>query len=87
VLDEQLALIESRLDEMAAHTYRREANGLLTHARFVADSLRPDPFQKRLAELATTEPAPARVAAPETVHAAEGAVVSSEATTRVRERA
>jgi len=87
VLDEQLALIESRLDEMAAHTYRREANGLLTHARFVADSLRPDPFQKRLAELATTEPAPARVAAPETVQAAEGAVVGSEAATRVRERA
>ena len=88
VLDEQLALIESRLDEMAAHTYRREANGLLTHARFVADSLRPDPFQKRLAELATTaESVPVPVAAPEPVHTAETAVVSSEAIERVRERA
>jgi hypothetical protein len=45
VLDEQLALIERRLDEMAARSYRREAGGLLTHARFVAESLRPDPFQ------------------------------------------
>ena len=55
VLDEQLALIEARLHEMAAREYRREAGGLLNHARFVADSLRPDPFQQRLAELATTE--------------------------------
>ena len=53
VLDEQLALIESRLDQMATRTYRREAGGLLSHARFVADVLRPDPFQTRLAELAT----------------------------------
>jgi hypothetical protein len=87
VLDEQLALIESRLDEMAAHTYRREADGLLTHARFVADSLRPDPFYARLAELATTESVPVPVAAPEAVRAAEAPVTSGEAATRVRERA
>ena len=52
VLDEQLALIERRLGGMATRTYRLEAGGLLNHARFVADSLRPDPFQVRLAELA-----------------------------------
>ena len=57
VLDEQLALIERRLREMATRTYRLEAGGLLNHARFVADSLRADPFQARLAELATTEAA------------------------------
>ena len=55
VLDEQLALIESRLDEMATRSYRREAGGLLNHARFVADSLRPDPFQAWLAELAIND--------------------------------
>ena len=53
VLDEQLALIETRLAEMATRSYRREAGELLTHARFVADSLRGDPFQERLAELAS----------------------------------
>ncbi len=53
VLDEQLALIEARLEVMATRSYRREAGDLLTHARFVAESLRPDPFQARLAELAT----------------------------------
>ena len=52
VLDEQLALIERRLDQMATRTYQREAGGLLTHARFLGDVLRPDPFQARLAELA-----------------------------------
>ena len=87
VLDEQLALIESRLDEMAAHTYRREANGLLTHARFVADSLRPDPFQRRLAELATTEPEPALVAVPEPAHATEASATMETAATREREHA
>jgi hypothetical protein len=87
VLDEQLALIESRLDEMATRTYRREADGLLSHARFLADSLRPDPFQARLAELATNEPEPVPVAAPEPVHAAEASVVRDDAAARVRERA
>jgi hypothetical protein len=53
VLDEQLALIEARLEVMATRSYRREAGDLLTHARFVAESLRPDPFEMRLAELAT----------------------------------
>ena len=87
VLDEQLALIESRLDEMATRTYRREADGLLSHARFVADSLRPDPFQARLAELATNEPEPVLVAAPEPVHAAEASLTRGEAAARTRERA
>jgi hypothetical protein len=87
VLDEQLALIESRLDEMAARTYRREADGLLSHARFVADSLRPDPFQARLAELATTDAEAARVSAQEPARGAEAAVVTDEGAERVRERA
>jgi hypothetical protein len=87
VLDEQLALIESRLDEMATRTYRREADGLLSHARFVADSLRPDPFQERLAELATNEPEPALVAASEPVHATEASVTMETAATREREHA
>ena len=63
VLDEQLALIESRLDEMATRSYRREADGLLIHARFVADSLRPDPFQGWLAEPAINDAEPIPVAA------------------------
>ena len=87
VLDEQLALIESRLDEMAARTYRLEANGLLSHGRFVADSLRPDPFHARLAELATNEPEPVLLAAPKPAHAGEASLTSSEAATRTRERA
>jgi hypothetical protein len=87
VLDEQLALIESRLDEMATRTYRREADGLLSHARFIADSLRPDPFQARLAELATNEPESALVAAPEPVHATEAPVTMETAATREREHA
>ena len=65
VLDEQLALIERRLDTMATRTYKREAGDLLTHARFVADALRPDPFQARLAELAAQAPVPAPLGAPE----------------------
>ena len=63
VLDEQLALIESRLDQMATRTYQREAGGLLTHARFLGDVLRPDPFQARLAKLAGDGPDPGLVAA------------------------
>ncbi|HEX5827763.1 MAG TPA: hypothetical protein VFY23_09605 [Candidatus Limnocylindrales bacterium] len=63
VLDEQLALIERRLDQIATRAYQRQAGGLLTHARFVADVLRPDPFQARLAELAATGPDPAGVGA------------------------
>jgi len=63
VLDEQLALIERRLDQMATRAYQRQAGGLLTHARFVAEVLRPDPFQARLAELATAAPDPAPDAA------------------------
>ena len=87
VLDEQLALIESRLDEMATRTYRREADGLLSHARFIADSLRPDPFQTRLAELATNEPERVPVAAPEPVHVTEASVTMETAATREREHA
>ena len=68
VLDEQLALIESRLDLMATRTYQREAGGLLTHARFLGDVLRPDPFQARLAELAGNGPDSGLAAAPEPVH-------------------
>jgi hypothetical protein len=86
VLDEQLELIEHRLDELAARIYRREAGGLLIHARFVADSLRPDPFQAQLAELATNKPAPELVAAPEAVPA-EISMARPEADTRIRERA
>jgi hypothetical protein len=87
VLDEQLALIESRLDEMATRTYRREADGLLSHARFVAASLRPDPFQARLAELATSDAEAARVAAQEPVQATSPSVITDDAAERVRERA
>ncbi|HYO42461.1 MAG TPA: hypothetical protein VES19_04615 [Candidatus Limnocylindrales bacterium] len=87
VLDEQLALIEGRLGEMATRTYRREAGGLLNHARFVADSLRPDPFQARLAKLAVKDLEPILVAAPEHRQAAEASVAMSEAAARERERA
>jgi hypothetical protein len=59
VLDEQLALIETRVQEMATRSFRREANGLLTHGRFVADSLRPDPFHAIVADLVTSEAEPA----------------------------
>ena len=87
VLDEQLALIESRLDEMATRSYRSQAGGLLNHARFVADSLRPDPFQAWLAELAINDAEPIQVAAPEETHAAEASMATGEAATRTRERA
>ena len=95
VLDEQLALIEDRLHQMAERTYKREAGGLLDHARFVADSLRPDPFQERLAELATADTEAVRVAEAAAEHAAETAEVpatsatpaTTEAAARERERA
>jgi hypothetical protein len=82
VLDEQLALIEGRLREMAERAYRYQAGGLLNHARFVADSLRPDPFQQRLAELATAEPEAARIA-----ETTDATVVGGQATERERDRA
>ncbi len=81
VLDEQLALIEGRLHAMAERTYKREAGGLLNHARFVADSLRPDPFQERLAELATADTEAARIAQ------APAVAETDAAATRDRERA
>jgi hypothetical protein len=103
VLDEQLALIESRLGEMVTRSYRREAAGLLSHARFLADTLRRDPFQAQLAELAAKQPEPAKaaspqpaqvaapepaqVASPELARAVEAPVVSEETVTRERERA
>ena len=80
-------LVRVSQGEMATHTYLLEANGLLSHARFVADSLRPDPFQARLVELATNEPEPVLVAAPKPVHAAEASPTSGEAAARARERA
>jgi hypothetical protein len=86
VLDGQLTLIEHRLEELATRSYRREAGGLLTHARFLADSLRPDPFQARLAELAIKQPEPASVAR-EPVEAREASVTMEESATRERERA
>jgi hypothetical protein len=87
VLDEQLALIEGRVDQMATRMYQREAGGLLNHARFVADSLRPDPFQVRLAELSTGEAETAVVAAPVPIPATEASAVSDAAVARTRERA
>jgi hypothetical protein len=75
VLDEQLVLIERRLDTMATRTYKREAGDLLTHARFVADALRPDPFQARLAELAAQAPVLAPLGAPERLAAPDPAAV------------
>lgn len=86
VLDEQLALIETRLDEMVTRTYQREAGGLLTHGRFLADSLRTDPFQSRLTELVTkgAEAVPA-TGAP--AYANEPAVTGEQAVVRERERA
>jgi hypothetical protein len=80
VLDEQLTLIEGRLHQMAERTYKREAGGLLNHARFVADSLRPDPFQERLAQLATADTEAARMAqAPAAVPVEAPAAVPVEA--------
>ena len=86
VLDGQLTLIENRLDEMATRSYRREAGGLLSHARFVADSLHPDPFRVRLAELASNEAEPVSVAR-EPADAREASVTMEQAATRERERA
>jgi hypothetical protein len=87
VLDEQLALIENRLEAAATRTYQRDAGGLLDHARFVADSLRPDPFQARLAELATSDAERATIAAPESTRAAEASATGGEATDQTREHA
>jgi hypothetical protein len=86
-LDEQLALIESRLDEMATRSYRREADGLLTHARFVTDSLRLDPFRGWLTEPATNGAEPMSVAAADEIHAAEATMATGQAAARTRERA
>jgi hypothetical protein len=86
VLDEQLALIESRLDQMATRTYQREAGGLLTHARFLGDVLRPDPFQARLAKLAGTGPDSGLDAAPEPVHTPESPGTTDGAAGQTRER-
>ncbi len=87
VLDEQLALIESRIDQMATRTYQREAGGLLTHARFLGDVLRPDPFQARLAKLAGNGPDSGLVAAPEPVHTPETPATMDGAAGQTRERA
>ena len=87
VLDEQLALIESRLDEMATRSYRREAGGLLNHARFVADSLRPDPFQAWLAELPARSRARCRSRRRSRFMPPRPSVATGEAVARTRERA
>jgi hypothetical protein len=87
VLDEQLALIQSRLDEMATRSYRSEAGGLLNHARFVADSLRPDPFHAWPAELSSSDAERIPVTAPEQIHTTEASVATSDAAARTRERA
>ena len=86
VLDEQLALIESRLDQMATRTYQREAGGLLTHARFLGDVLRPDPFQERLAKLAGSGPDSALVAAAQPAQTAETSATTDGAAGQTRER-
>ncbi len=87
VLDEQLALIERRLDQMATRAYQRQAGGLLTHARFVAEVLRPDPFQARLAALATTVPVPEVDAGTASVHASEASTTMDQAASGTREHA
>ncbi len=87
VLDEQLGLIERRLDQMATRTYRLEAGDLLTHARFVAEVLRPDPFQARLTELAAEGPASGAVAAREPGDAAEASATMDGAAGQPRKRA
>jgi len=88
VLDEQLALIERRLEEMATRSYRLEAGGLLSHARFVADSLRPDPFQARIAELAAAEAKAEPVSvAREPARPSEASMPMDPAVVRERERA
>ena len=87
VLDEQLALIEGRLDRMATRTYQREADGLLTHARFLGEVLRPDPFEVRLARLAGNVPDSGLVATPEPVHAPDSSATMDGAAGETRERA
>ncbi len=87
VLDEQLALIETRLDGMATRSYRSEAGRLLNHARFVADSLRPDPFQAWIEDVPIDDTETMRVSAPEGIHAAEASMPTGEAAARTRERA
>jgi hypothetical protein len=87
VLDEQLALIERRLDQMATRAYQRQAGGLLTHARFVAEVLRPDPFQARLAELADPGPVPEVAAGTGSVHASEASTTMDQAAGGTREHA
>jgi hypothetical protein len=86
VLDEQLAIIERRLDDAAARSYRREAGRLLVHGRFVADSLRPDPFQAWVAELGTNEGVAVSTAR-ESAPVDEASVTTRTATVRERERA
>jgi len=87
VLDEQLALMERRLDQMATRSYTREASDLLTHARFVAEALRPDPFQARLAELSARGPASASLPAPEPAEASSPSATIDAAAAQARERA
>lgn len=87
VLDEQLQLIESRLEQMATRRYRREAGGLLTHARFVTDVLRPDPFQARLEELAAQGPDRPPVDTPDTNRDPSSSATMAEAPVRTREGA
>jgi hypothetical protein len=87
VLDGQLALMESRLEAMATRSYRNQADGLLKHARFVADSLRPDPFEAWLAEVAVNDAEPIQVATQEPTPAPEASMATSEAATRTREPA
>src|SRR5262249_31185208 len=86
VLDEQLATIDQRLDELADRAYRREAGGVLNHARVIADSLRPDPFHGWLGGLATKETAPA-ASAQEPAAAVEAPATAETTLVRERERA
>jgi hypothetical protein len=87
VLDEQLALIQNRIDELAASSYRREANGLLSHARFIADTLRPDPFASMLDAVAVKDAGATPVAAAEPAPATETSLTTAEPAAPVRERA
>jgi hypothetical protein len=87
VLDEQLALIEHRLDEIATRSYQREASGLLSHARFVADTLRPDPFQEMVAQLAANDADPARISTSDQARVTETSVPTGEPAVPTRERA
>jgi len=93
VLDEQLGLIERRLGEIATRSYQREASGLLSHARFVADTLRPDPFQEMVAQLAVNDADPAandavaaRVNSPEPVQTSSTDVTAEKTAVRIDDR-